>query len=384
MRDIKILIVIDTLGRGGAEQVLVNVLPTLLERGYSFDVAAARPPYDLARTLEGLRIPVYRLDLKEPWNLVRAVTRLTQLIRRLRPDVIHSSLFFANTYMALTRPLTPNIIRVATFQNVDYYVYPANTIIKRLKRMLDVFLTHQLIDHYTAVSHAVADYCAAELGLSNITVIPNAIVTAPEMRLSDSERQSLRLSYGLCPTDFVLAMVGRLVAQKGHRFLLDAVRILDHQGLQLKAMIVGAGPLKPCIEQHIADAGLRNRVAMISPMDHETLMRLLVAADAFVMPSIYEGLPLAAAEAMSLGLPVVATRVSGLSELIEDRVSGLLVTPQSPEALAEAIASLMTDSDLCQRLGAAAVLRVDRNYSVRAVGDLWESFYRDLTAQIAC
>jgi glycosyltransferase involved in cell wall biosynthesis len=379
MRNVKILLVIDTLGRGGAEQVLVNVVPMLIERGFVCEVVATRPPYDLASALERAGVPVHRLDIREPRNFPVAVARLVGLVHRTRPDLIHSSLLFSITYTALARPFTRGVRRVATFQNVDYHVHPAKTTTKKIRKALDGFLCRNWIDRCTAVSKAVADYCGKELGLRNVAVIPNVIVDRPGTQLSNAERSVRRNAYGYSPDEFVLSVVGRLVPQKGHAVLLEAVEILAGRGLKPKVIMVGGGPLKSFLEQRITATNLGWQVVIRPPMAHEELMKLLACTDAFAMPSLYEGLPLAAVEAMSLGLPIVATRVTGLSELIEDRISGLLVKPKDPQALAEAIARLMSDSSLGQRLGPAARARIQEHYSAGTVCGQWDAFYREVT-----
>jgi glycosyltransferase involved in cell wall biosynthesis len=377
----RILLVIDTLGRGGAEQVLVNLLPRLIERGFECGIAVTRSPYDLAPDLEREGVPVYRLDISNPWNLPVAVRRLAGVIRRTRPDVVHSSLLFSILYTALTKPFIPAVSRIATFQNVDYYLYPADSVAKRCKKALDIFVSRHWIDCCTAVSGAVAEYCAKELGLRSVAIIPNAVPSEPLVQLSEPEKSSIRIEYECAPDEFVMAMVGRLVLQKGHATLLEALQILAERDLRPKVIMVGGGPLRAAIDQLIAKAGLASQVMIKSPMEHDRVMRLLRVVDAFVMPSLYEGLPLAAAEAMSLGMAVVATRVTGLSELIEHGISGLLVPPKDPHALAEAIARLVGDSRLRRELGQAARKRVERHYSVGVVSGQWHALYRDLVGQ---
>ncbi len=137
----KILTVIESLGRGGAEQALVNLLPVLKARCHQCDVVALWPPYDVAPVLERYGIALHRLNIEGRWNLPQAVPRLARTVRQVKPDVVHAHLFFASLYSALTRPLAPGPVRVVTFHNLAYDSYPADTVWKRARKRLDGIVT---------------------------------------------------------------------------------------------------------------------------------------------------------------------------------------------------------------------------------------------------
>jgi glycosyltransferase involved in cell wall biosynthesis len=373
-----VLAVIETLCRAGAEQSLVNMLPALGRYGYHCEVAALWPPYDLATALESRGIRVHRLNVRHRWSVPEAVAKLVGVCLRGRFDILHGQLFFAAVYTALTRPLLPQARRVVTYQNVTYELEPTTTAWKKVRKALDVWLMRYWADAHTAVSHAVADYCARHLGLAGVPVIPNAIPTdqlRPEARL---DRSAVLQRFGLAESDFVLIMPARLVHQKGHTYLFQALRRLAGGGLFPKVLALGNGPLREALGRQVRDLRLERQVSFREAIPQTELFPLLQAADVFVMPSTHEGFGIAPAEAMTLGRPVLVTRVAGLSELVENEVSGLVVPPADPAALADGIARLMHDADLGRCLGQGGRRRILERFSVGQVAALWADFYEGL------
>lgn len=169
-----------------------------------------------------------------------------------------------------------------------------------------------------------------------------------------------------------LVAVGRLDAIKGFEHLVDACAILARGGVAFDCRIVGSGPLREALEERVRGAGLGERVTLLGAMPQEQVRAELDCAGAFVMPSVVtprgdrDGIPVALMEAMACGLPVVSTRVSGIPELVEDGVTGLLAEPGDAGSLAGRIASLMADAALADRLATAARQRVEREFNIHA------------------
>ena len=150
-----------------------------------------------------------------------------------------------------------------------------------------------------------------------------------------------------------LLTIGRLVPVKGQVHLVDAVHALRARGLPVTAEILGEGPSRPDIEARIAELDLRDAVTLPGAVGQDRVPARLRAATAFVLPSFAEGVPVVAMEAMALGTPVVSSRVAGIPELIEDGVSGLLVTPARTDELVAALERLLHDPELRARMAAA-------------------------------
>jgi colanic acid/amylovoran biosynthesis glycosyltransferase len=164
--------------------------------------------------------------------------------------------------------------------------------------------------------------------------------------------------------------VGRLVAVKGHSVLLDAIgQLRARGGLRVALEIVGDGPRRAALEERTRALGLTDLVTFHGRVGHDDITRHYAAADVFCLPSFAEGVPVVLMEAMAMELPVVATDVMGVRELVEDGATGLLVRPGRADLLADAIARLAGDADLRRRLGAAGRQTVLREFDVRQAAE---------------
>jgi glycosyltransferase involved in cell wall biosynthesis len=207
-----------------------------------------------------------------------------------------------------------------------------------------------------------------EHGLTPFATVPNAVGPAPPAVV----RGKLEAEWGLPPTSRLVLAVGRLVEQKNHALAIHAIAQVPEATL----VIAGDGPLRGELERVAAEAGVADRVVLAGV--RRDARALMGAADAVVMPSRWEGLPLTALEALASGTPLVATNVRGLRELVVDGRDALLV-PEDPNALAEAIRRLLTDRELAARL-AEAGRHVEGAGSDRALVESFLRLYERLAA----
>ena len=183
--------------------------------------------------------------------------------------------------------------------------------------------------------------------------------------------------------------VGRLVPKKGFLTLVRALRRLADRAVPFRCLIVGEGPLRRALASEIASLGLQDRVEIAAPMPHRRLLDRFREADVFTLACEVQedgdrdGIPNVIVEAMAMGLPVVATRVSGIPECVEDGVTGYLVTEKDPEALAERIARLAADRNLAARLGSAGRLKVEREFDAARAIDVIERALREALGGVA-
>jgi glycosyltransferase involved in cell wall biosynthesis len=231
------------------------------------------------------------------------------------------------------------------------------------------------VDRLIAVSEGLRrSYCRIGVPEERFATVPNGV--AP---LSDRiGRDAARAALGLDPRQPVVLTVGRLTHMKGQWHLVDAVRGLLDRFPDLAVVLVGHGPLRETLEKRAAGLGVGGAVRFTG---HRTdARRLLAAADVFVLPSRHEGMPLVALEAMEAGLPVVATRVIGTEEVVEDGVTGALVRPGDPAALGTALGRLLTDPALRRRQGDAGRRRYlacfTRERMARDTAAVYESVLR--------
>jgi len=166
-----------------------------------------------------------------------------------------------------------------------------------------------------------------------------------------------------------LVCVGSFLEVKGHRYLIEACRHLRDRGMKFECHLVGDGPLRAEIEAHIAKAGLKDRFVLHGLLRRNEVAQILRSSDLKVVPSVptvegkREGLPNVVVEAMSSGLPVVSTTLSGIPEAVETGRTGILVPPRDAVALADALGQLIEDPELARRMGAAGREKVLREYN---------------------
>ena len=225
---------------------------------------------------------------------------------------------------------------------------------------LHTFLVNSGVIQTLVASSARTKNNAVEVGVKpqKITTIYNAIMP---FDVSHIDRGAVRQQLGLQKDDVFFVAVGRLVYEKGHEFLVEAMSAVTAEASHAIAGICGAGPLRGQLQTQIEQLNLQNKVKLLGQWD--AIPELLAASDVFVLPSRWEGLPMALLEGMMAGLPVIATRVEGVDEVVEPGTHGLLVPLESPTELAQAILQLLRSPQDRQRMGAAARERVMNSYT---------------------
>jgi glycosyltransferase involved in cell wall biosynthesis len=279
--------------------------------------------------------------------------RLWRLLKRGQFDVIETFTHDSNILGLLLAWLAGVPVRIAShhgkFEGLPLW-----------KEHLHAWLVNQGIAQALVTVSKRTQQIALEEGIhpDRITVIPNGIT--PLATAADA-RTATRQSLGIEPDELFLLSVGRLVHQKGHEFLVQALAEAASQNVGIKAGICGEGVLRPMLESAIQARDLGKRFQLLG--EWLDVAPALAAADAFVLPSRWEGLPMALLEAMAAGLPVIATRVEGVDEVVTEGVHGHLVVPEDSQALAQAILQLAADADARKRMGAAAQARVLQEYT---------------------
>ncbi len=367
----KLLTVIESLGRGGAERLIVTTHAVLDRARFQPVVAALWPPYDLARELEALEVPVHRLDTSGPGDLIRAIVRLRRVVERERPDVVHTHLFAANVAGRCAARRDSRV--VTSLHNPDYTFEDNGTLRFRVRKALDRWTGNRCNRLFIAVSEAVkADY-ELHLGFRPIRMLPNYLDIAALRRRCDAvDRSRERLRMGVRDDEVLVLHVGRFHRQKAQDLLLRAFAEARTEEPLLRLCLAGDGAELPearALAGHLdlGDAAFFTG-AVADPVP------LYVAADLFAFPSRWEAFGIALLEAMAAGLPVVASRTGGIVEIVDDK-SGVLVSPDQVTALASALLSLVRDPDRRARLGSAAAHRAedfDAVPSVRRLEGLYD------------
>lgn len=230
----------------------------------------------------------------------------------------------------------------------------------RWRENLHTFIVNRGVMQTLVASSARTRDNAIEVGVDpqKIMTIYNAIMP---FDVSHIDRESVRQKLGLSREDVFFVAVGRLVYEKGHEFLVEAMSAVTAEESHAIVGICGAGPLHDPLQSQIEKLNLQDKVKLLGQWDE--IPDLLAASDVFVLPSRWEGLPMALLEGMMAELPVIAARVEGVDEVVQPGVHGLLVPLESPADLAQAILQLLRSPQDRLRMGKAARERVLNSYT---------------------
>jgi glycosyltransferase involved in cell wall biosynthesis len=301
-------------------------------------------------------------------NLAWRLPGLVRALGRDRPAVFHAHL---NWPLACKFGLVAARIRrvPAIVGTVQLFV---DALVNRSVRVQHRIVSAG-VDRYIAVSEEVARRMAAGFGIARekLRVIHNGIDPDPFGGLPDPR---LRASLAGDPHRPLVLTLARLDRQKGLETLLEAARLVPEAAFA----VAGDGPERGALEARAGDLGLADRVRFLG--HRRDVPRLLDSCDVFVLPSLFEGLPLAVLEAMAAGKPVVASRIGGTDEAVLDGVTGLLVSPSDPAALADAIRTILSDPERARRLGAGGRSRLHAAFSARQMVRAVEATYDELLA----
>lgn len=230
-------------------------------------------------------------------------------------------------------------------------------------------------DKVIAVSGEIAKILQARYGEQHVAHIYNGI-QLDNIRFQKSPTD-IRLLLNVSEGARLIGVVGRLTAVKGHQHFLAALAELKQRASDIHGVIVGDGPLRASLQAHAQKLGLADCVHFVGHRDDTyDFMRAL---DVFVLPSLHEGIPMVLLEAMALARPIVASRVGGIPEVIQDGVHGLLVPVGDEQALADACLQHLTDRELATRCCGAAQRRVEQQFSSAAMADQMCRLYAEVT-----
>jgi glycosyltransferase involved in cell wall biosynthesis len=347
----RILHVIQEMRTGGAERVVASLVRGATERGHIVAVAAA--PGAVADELGLQPFPLPLLE-RRPWRIPFGAWRVFRAIRTFRPDVVHAQ----NPAMAVLVALATgrgrrpaSLVSVHGVPEADYR--PA----AKLLRAAGL----PVVACGPGVETGLAD-----AGFRSVETIANAVPPPPEPR----DREELERELGLPAGHKLVVAAGRLVPVKNHALAIRA--IADVPGAALA--ILGEGPLHEELERQARELGIADRVVLAGL--RRDARAIMGAADAVVVSSIGEGLPLVALEALAARIPLVATSVRGIRELLTDGRDSLLVPGGDADALAAALRRVLEDADLAARLIDAGTELVAPYTEERMVSAYLETYER--------
>jgi glycosyltransferase involved in cell wall biosynthesis len=373
-----VMLLTPNLDVGGAQETAHNLAKYLPRAGHR-TVVCTLADGPLRREIEDLGVPVEVLPPRRHSivalprfgaEMTRARRSLARLLDRHHVGVVLQTQ--ANptlSLLALSCRARRNLQVWWTIQNTVFLVrrdqLTRNFWLLGTKRFVHRWLYRvgaRWVHGVIAVSDETA-IAARAMGIPDrkITVVCNAVDL--ERYPAPIDRDVVRADLGFGPDEHVMTMVGTFKRQKGHVHLIDAARSVLPDHAQLHLVLVGDGPLLDEVRAQVDAAGIADRVHFLRT--RRDVPALLAASDSFVLPSLWEGLPLALVEAMAGDLPVIATRVSGTEQVMVDGRTGWVVPPGDASALADAMRELLADDRRAATMAASARHRATR-YSAEA------------------
>jgi glycosyltransferase involved in cell wall biosynthesis len=383
---VKIVRVIARLNMGGPALHVAYLTAGLRERGYDTTLVAgslARGEDSMAFVADARDVEIVRIDELgreiSPLRDLVATLRLARLIRRERPDILHTHTAKAGTVgrvaaLLAGRHAPPIVVHTFHGHVLRGYFGP-------LRTRLFLLLERWLAAHTTAliaVSPQVRDDLVA-LGVApagRFVVIRLGIELDERVAGEQNGRAESRRYLGIEPERFAVGWIGRMTAVKRTDDILVAFKRLREEGVDAVLCLVGDGPDRPHLEHRAHELGVIRDTLFLGYQ--EEVAPFYAAFDALVLPSSNEGTPVSAIEALAAGRPVVATRVGGVPDVVQEGEDGFLVEPGATGDLADRLAELARDPELRERMGRAGRERVLPRYAVERLVDDVDRLYRAL------
>lgn len=375
LRRLRVLYLIDSLGRGGAEHLLVEYARLLPDLGVDAEVVAlqARDGNPGAEALRDAGTPVRTLGI-ERLRQRGAYARVSDSIDSASPDIVHTQLEFSY----ILGSIAAHRRRIPTLATLHTLEEPMRGTRAWARNRLTAYALRRYADRVVAVSDHARRHHIDHLRLSpdRVTTLYNGIELGP-FSAASGERRRVREELGIPAEASLIVTVAVLRPPKGVSDMLTALPRIAARKPDSRYLIVGDGPARDDLERQAVRRGEAGRVHFVGR--RADVPRMLAAADLFVLPSRAEALPTVVAEAMAAGLPVVATSVGGTPEMVGPE-TGILVEPGDPVALAAACLELLGDPDRRASMGAAAAEVAAERFDIRRQAARLVEMYRVLAA----
>lgn len=305
---------------------------------------------------------------------LRILSQLVRLIREQDYQILDTQNIQSKFWASIAAKLT-NTTLISTINSWYANEHGRSSIKGKIYTGLEL-LTNWGLNLYITVSEKDRQaLLRSKISETAIELIYNAVEVDPDNISGDSDW--LRKKFDLPPQSLICTAVGRLVPVKGYDILIEAVQRIAAQVPEFTCLIVGEGECKEALIHQIQKAGLENRVRLAGFQNRETVLSILKSSDIFVMPSRYEGTPIALLEAAALGCPILASASGGIPELVTNDVHALLVQPNDSIALAEGLLKLSTDPTLAHALGKNAQQKVQKDFNINAqVENTWNAYQK--------
>lgn len=354
---------------GGVQQQLLSLLKAYNKEVFNPIFCCLGPKEDMGKEIEKLGIDFIALNNKRYHKFsLKIIINLYRLMKKKHIHVVRTHKYRASLYGRIAAWLAGvPVIITSVHGNYRKDLRPERRIANKI--------LSRITDKIIAVSESIKRDIVKhdKIDPSKILVIYNGIDIS---KFAPSEKfENIREKLLINADDIVIGFVGRLVPAKGLEYLIEVISYLKEEFKNIKLLIVGEGSLLGNLKDKARENGIHDRVIFTG--QRRDVPDILHCMDIFVIPSIAEGIPNALLEAMAMGKPIIATKVGGIPEIIEDGFNGLLVPPRDSGVLAAAIKTLIDNRQLAVKIGQTA-RDFAQNFSITATAQKWELLYKTL------
>ena len=361
-------------GVSGSENHLLTLLRGMDRRAFRFHVGILAEPrhipllqaYRQALEESGVTVAFFPMRKFFDWSLV---WRLRRYMRDQRIDLAHTHLIHADLYGTLAAKAAGISTIISSRHNDD-----------RFRRYRVLIWLNRLLAHWQSKIIVISDWVGRFL--QEVEGIPSEKIARIHYGLDPAPIEAfadpayVRQQFNIPADAPVIGTIGRLTAQKGQIYLLQAVSLLKKEFPSLRVIIIGDGELRGELETQTKALDITTQVIFTGSRDHRETLRLLSGMDMFVFPSLWEGFGLVLLEAMALKKPIVASNVSAIPESVKDGSTGILVPPQQSQALAAAISHLLKAPDSVRTMGQNGYFTLQHSFSVSQMVHNTSALYR--------
>jgi len=361
---IKIVYLINSLALGGAEKLLLDICRLIDKDKFEVFVCTVNGSGPLYSQFEklGINLKIFQKKSKIGLNVIGQIYKF---LKEIKPQIVHTHLFAGDTWgrIAAIFARTPIIIVTEHNLNLD------EGFIKKLIKLILSWFTDKII----AVSEGVRDYSIKieKIKADKLEVVYNGI---------DLEKFAFR---GYKPIDLAnvkAGVVARLEKQKGHQYLIAALPLILKKYPNLILNIIGTGSLEHELQSQIENLNIKDKVIFRGAQLE--LDKILEQMDLFILPSVWEGLGIAILEAQAVGVPVLASNVGGVKEIVIDKKTGLLFEPKDPQGIFEAVDNLILNPNLQKEIVDNAYNQVIKKFSLDQMIKAYTDLYLNLIKNI--
>ena len=381
----KVLFCITKSVWGGAQKYVYELATSLPPEQFEITVAAggSGPLFELLKK-QGIRtifIPCLERDVN-PAKEIKAFLHLMRIFRQEKPDIIHLN----STKMGSMGALAAAIAKISAFDFRPRVVFTVHgwgfredrNIAQRLAIFTISWISALFHTHIILINSGDYQDAQAFIPRKKLSLIPLGI---PAIDFFDRKtaRDFFSKNHQVPDNAFLIGVTAELTKNKGLIFLLQALRehVRSSNPIQIHAVIMGEGEERPYLENRIKEWGLAHDTSLVGFVPDAK--KYLPAFDAFVLPSVKEGLPYAIMEAMAAGLPVIASHVGGIPDLVNHQTTGLMTPPKNPHALCEHIHTLVSSAKIRDHMGAHAKEKILKDYSLDTMITRTVNLYDELT-----